>query len=570
MRGDRAACATIAHVLASEQTHGIQRPPHPALLCALIALVVLAVFGRAVTFPFLAFDDAELIVRNALVHGGGASLAERLLTRSVGYIIPITIAVERGLFAIAHGEAWPFHAMAVLLHALNACLVLLLALRFCAASAPAHVSALVFALHPLVVQPLAWAICLKDLLMAFFALGALHAFQSALRARESQLRWSLTTLALALASMLCKPTSSLLGFALLAMLVTRNAPEHAQATTVARATRLTALLVAGLGLLFGVVSRMAHDAVMGAERLPSWTPLFPLNVLGHHVQHALWPLELHIVYPDPSGGIELATAFGLAAVAAWVAAVLRVRDQPDQLGLLVLAAVSYLPVSNVLPFGRVMSDSYLYLPLAALAAALARFVTQHHASKFLVGAFALIALVLGGVSHAQLPRWRGGDALWQPVVRAYPALFRAHKLYADELVMRGDPKRGAERFVHAFEVGYDPSELLELGAVLSMAGRTADAECVLIEALLIGPESGKAAFNYAVLLTFQPDHTPRFPSVARRVIEDTESLRRAGKIAWPPALRAALEARARALASVEGTLPAWRPRSCAALQPSAH
>ncbi|HMI91723.1 MAG TPA: hypothetical protein VK509_10195, partial [Polyangiales bacterium] len=35
--------------------------------CALLALAVIALFGRIVGFPFLAFDDAELILRNPQV-----------------------------------------------------------------------------------------------------------------------------------------------------------------------------------------------------------------------------------------------------------------------------------------------------------------------------------------------------------------------------------------------------------------------------------------------------------------------------------------------------------------------
>ncbi len=566
----------------SDKLIAVTNPRALLLGCALLALSVVAVFGRVVEFPFIAFDDAELIVRNPLVHSADVAFADQLITPTVGYVVPVTIALERALFAFSNGAPWSFHAMALALHALCVCLVYAFCLRLGARALPAFAAVALFAMHPLVVQPVAWAICLKDLLMACFAFGAVHAFWTALHAAPQTeqgeassdrvaLVSAVVAVLLALLSMLSKPTATLLGMVFVAAVFVR----HREPAFVPRSTRLAALLTAGGGVLIGFISRIAHDAHMGVERVAGWTPWFPLSVLGRHVAHVVAPGNLLVLYPEPPGTPDVYAWLGVACVLAWLGLIFVARRSSGSVLLLALVAALYLPVSNLLPFGRVMSDSYLYVPLAALSALLAlqidrlassmtRFVPR--ARVVLVASLLALSLVLALSSYRQLPRYRGGDALWGPVVRAYPGLYRAHKLYADELLLRGDPERAAKRFVHAFSLDYDPNDLLELGSLLSIAGRIADAECVLIEATLLGTKPGYAAFNYAVLLAFNARYATAYPAIAKTLLTDVERLRRAGKLAFPPPIVTGLHARLTELGSIEASMPPWPMRNCPVLK----
>lgn len=72
-----------------------------------------------------------------------------------------------------------FHGVNVVLHALNASLVLLLLLQARLPRLPAVLGALLFALHPLHVETEGWASAFKDLVMAIFALSSLLAYVQA-------------------------------------------------------------------------------------------------------------------------------------------------------------------------------------------------------------------------------------------------------------------------------------------------------------------------------------------------------------------------------------------------------
>jgi hypothetical protein len=323
---------------------------------------VVALFAPVVAFPFIAFDDAELIVRNPQITAPLAAPLDLLLTPHVGYVVPVTIAFEAALFALAHGAPLAFHAAALGLHALLASQLLSFARRLGLCLPFAFAAALVFAVHPLVLQPVAWAICLKDLLMANLALASTRAFVAA-GEREGHSGQAVRAVLLALLAMLSKPSASLIGFAWLAHLIARRAHGGAPAPALR-----AALATSALGTLLGAASRFSHNALLGANGDAGWTPLAPLIVLGRQLTHVVWPVDLLVLYPDPSD--ERAP---LPAIAAGVLGVLgialltrRVRNSPAALLLVALALAIYLPTSDLLPFARVMSDSYMYLPLACL------------------------------------------------------------------------------------------------------------------------------------------------------------------------------------------------------------
>lgn len=542
-----------------------------------VAVITVALFARVVAHPFIAFDDAEMILRNPQVTGPFASFVDQVFTPRAGYVVPVTVGVEAILFALSGGQAWSFHGAALVLHVLAALQLVVWARRRGAAALVATLGALAFAVHPLVVQPVAWAVCLKDLLMANLVLAATWLFLRVVARDEDagnatgerpagggDAAWAI---GLAVAAMLAKPTAALLGFAWLAYLGARRA---ARTPLLVGSMRL-ASIVAGLGVVIGAASRHAHDAVMGVERSPGWSPGLPLAVLGAQFRRVVWPGDLAIAYAPPASGIGEPDlwlgAFGLVAVIAlgW-----RARARAETALPLAIACASYLPTSNVFAFARVISDSYMYLPLfmlCVLATDATKLLPRVPARRRATVSGAVIAIVaLGVVSHAQLGRWRGGAALWEPVLRASPAYADAHRLLGDEHVFRGQPDLAVEPYRRFLALGYDRGYLLEFGAVLAMAGRVEDAECVLVEAFLLDAEPARAAFNYAVLLAFHPEYTPRHPAVARHILARLDAIPEHAPGALPRELSARLGPQRARIAGAHEPMPRWKPQSCAILR----
>ena len=159
-------------------------------LLAFLALIAILYFP-VVLFPFLAWDDTTYILNNPLVTNYWQQpLLDRLLTPYVGYIVPITVLVEASLFSLGSGTPWTFHLANLLLH-LAVLWSLYRVMR--ALDRPTMISLAavsLFAAHPIVVEPVAWATGIKDLLMAAFALAATRQFILSLGPARTKGCWS--------------------------------------------------------------------------------------------------------------------------------------------------------------------------------------------------------------------------------------------------------------------------------------------------------------------------------------------------------------------------------------------
>jgi hypothetical protein len=176
-------------------------PPSPPfgrqfrLALVLVAVVTLAVFGRASGFGFLLWDDDIQLTSNPTLHALDWTMAWRMFTR--GYAIryqPLSWLSSALLVRVGGMNAFLFHSYNILLHALSAVLLAALLRRLVIRALPAQASdvaavvlapvfgSLVFALHPLRVEPVAWATgwryCQSVVLMLASALLYLRAMDA--------------------------------------------------------------------------------------------------------------------------------------------------------------------------------------------------------------------------------------------------------------------------------------------------------------------------------------------------------------------------------------------------------
>jgi len=146
----------------------------------LVAVLALAAYAPALSGDFLS-DDRRFVVENEAVHHLDSASAIRFFSD------PGTLASERwdGIYrplrtldfaidwAIAGGSPLFFHLRNVLYHALASIVLLALLRRLGAAARPALLGALVYALHPVQTESVAWITSRGDVLMACLFLVAL-------------------------------------------------------------------------------------------------------------------------------------------------------------------------------------------------------------------------------------------------------------------------------------------------------------------------------------------------------------------------------------------------------------
>src|SRR5439155_15572120 len=135
----------------------------PAAL-TLIALLVAAANWPVLRAQALSFDDDAFVTRNPLVtHPGWSSVGRffgEVLNPSTvkGYYLPLSMTSLMLDDAMGGRPDDPrvFHRTSLALHALNTVLILLILYQLFGALVPAALTALLFGLHPLTVEPTAW------------------------------------------------------------------------------------------------------------------------------------------------------------------------------------------------------------------------------------------------------------------------------------------------------------------------------------------------------------------------------------------------------------------------------
>lgn len=136
---------------------------------ALIILTGILVFGRTVWFNYTYFDDNLIILKNinSLTHISGILNSFSTLYFGPYYRPVITISLT--LDAMVSGVSpWMYHLSNLIFHLTAGCLTYFLLVKLIKSKLPALMAGIVFILHPLAVQSVAWIPGRNDSLLAVF------------------------------------------------------------------------------------------------------------------------------------------------------------------------------------------------------------------------------------------------------------------------------------------------------------------------------------------------------------------------------------------------------------------
>jgi tetratricopeptide (TPR) repeat protein len=523
-----------------------------------VAVATAAVFAPAVGHGFVSWDDAHNFVYNPDFRGlGWAQLRWMFTTAHLGHYAPVTW-LTWGLDAALWGvNARAFHATSVALHALNAYLLYRLAAALLRAGswAPgprqlgAAAAALLWSLHPLRVEPVAWASARLDVVATLFALATVLAYLRAVRPGGAPAAgWLGAATGLFALALLSKSVVVTVPLALLALdafpLGRLRAPAGTpwpRAAVALVAEKLPMLvLAAGAGVLMMVINaRQEHTTPLEATTLVERAAL-AVHAAGFTVQKTLVPLGLTQFYELRGalgswtgwiGDAALVTALSALAVAGR-------RRWPAIPAAWLACLLLLLPVSGLFQKGVPVAaaDRYTYLPAIPLAlllgtgAAWCADAVRRRGGPvrpgIVVAALLAVCLALAGLSAIQLRVWRDSERLWRHAVAVDPGSAFAHYHLAGVLAIAGripEARVEYEEALARLDRRRPRTEALfraRLGSVLQAQGELPAAERHYREALRLYPRNLRARANLAVILSGRGED-------ARALEEIVEALRQA-------------------------------------------
>ncbi len=142
----------------------------------LLILITLAVYWRAASNQFVDYDDFDYINSRVVLGLTPANIFWAFTTSKIGYAQPLawlSLMLDSDLFGSGPRG---YHVTNILLHALAAVLLYLVLQSLTAAPWRSGLVALLFAIHPLRVESVAWVSERKDVLSGCLAFGTIFAY----------------------------------------------------------------------------------------------------------------------------------------------------------------------------------------------------------------------------------------------------------------------------------------------------------------------------------------------------------------------------------------------------------
>lgn len=338
----------------------VSRPPHLRIVF-LLAVLVLIAYASTFRYGFL-YDDHEQIEKARYFTDAGWLPEYFKHPTALNYYRPLFMAWVLGNKLLLGGSATAFHVTSVLLHLAVTLLCYLVAFRLTRRIPLAAIAAVIFAVHPVHVESVAWISGVTDPLLAVFVLGSFAAY---LRGREERpaLWWSASTV-LAFGAMLSKEV----GVVVPALIATHAVlfAEGSAATRLRNAVlaALPSAVVAAIYLAIRshVLAGVAHNVSGSTTAMILTWP----KVLLFYVSHLIWPTRLSVYYDlhFVSGAKDVVfPLLLLVVIAAAVWRLARTGDRPllafSVLWILItLAPAFYLRAFNL---NDIVHDRYLYL-----------------------------------------------------------------------------------------------------------------------------------------------------------------------------------------------------------------
>ncbi len=483
-----------------------------AAACVVAMALAVAVYANALDNPFI-YDDHRLIVENPVL-AGGADLRAILWRDVTRPGVTVTFVIDRALWGPG---PFGFHLTNVLLHALNVGLVGLLAwrasedLRRRGLHSPPHVvapvTALLFAVHPLMSQAVGYISGRADVLCGTFVLAALLAARHWLR--DGGWIWAAGALCCWAAALTAKEIAIVVPVLLVVYdLVVLGGDEAVRAR---RLWRTHVPLLGAMGMLVAlrllVFATLEHRDGVAVN----WSLLLvELDVIRRYVSLLLVPEGQAIFHPvSPVGwdraGVTAVAVVGLMSGLIWF----RRRKAPlasfGLLWFLVLLTPSIVLV--VLDRGEPMAEHRVYLASVGLfltAGVAAGQATAVKPSGFmrLLGVLTLTAMVLslGGRTVLRNQRWASPTLVWMEALQQAPDHWLPALLLGEELHRTG---RHADAVI-AFRrsVAANPDNAVahgNLGACLLELGDGAAAERAFAAQQRLEPRSAEASNGLATV-----------------------------------------------------------------------
>ena len=393
------------------------------LALGIILLLTFFAYIPVLQNGLLAWDDEAYIKNNPLIYS--LNLKDIFTNNVMGNWHPITIltlSLEYHLFGM---NETGYHAVNLLLHLLNVILVFYTVSLLSDKMMVAVVASLLFGIHPLHVESVAWVAELKDLLYTFFFLASYIFYLKYLKGFQK--KYYLFALLLFAVSLLSKAMAASLPLLLILT-------DYFKGRKITMRTLIEKAPFFLLALVVGVVAVLVQKDSGSTEFGTSFT--FPQRLIFAsygfitYLFKLLLPLNLSAFYPYPDKITVIYYAYLVFVLCMAAFLVYSRRYSKKIIFGMGFFTITILLVLQILPVGRtIMADRYSYLPSIGVFYLAGEGFAYLWSRKLKLSGILLltVAAVLFSVkTYSRCGVWKNDLTLWNDVIRQYNTVAEAY------------------------------------------------------------------------------------------------------------------------------------------------
>jgi tetratricopeptide (TPR) repeat protein len=438
-------------------------------LAGSVALITFIVYLTCLRNDFVEWDDGAYVFENSHIHSLNAAFFRwAFFDFYAANWHPLTWISHALDYALWGLNPLGHHLTNIVLHAINVFLVVLLAIRLLEAwkertgrnglsSFPsgqailiaAGTTGLLFGLHPIHVESVAWVAERKDLLCALFFLLSITWYSNYVRIVTSEVshenpfsqffnRYYLCALGFFIFALMSKPMAVTLPVVLLLLdWYPFNRIRSFNTSLPVLAEKLPFIILSLLSSMVTILAQKAGGALTSINAIPlSTRVLVGTKALVVYLVKTMWPLNLIPLYPYPKTALLLSPEYLVPiaiVVGITVVSIVHVKKQKLWLATWSYYVITLLPVLGFVQVGsQSMADRYTYLPSLGLflmvglvVASVSQQVDILKRWRLLVGIAGTIAVLLAFIlltylTTRQIGIWKNSYTLWSYVIEKAP------------------------------------------------------------------------------------------------------------------------------------------------------
>jgi tetratricopeptide (TPR) repeat protein len=466
------------------------------IIAAAIMAVAFAVFIPVLKGSFINWDDDVNVYENLNVSELSArSIGNMFSTTVVGGYTPLTtlsFSIENALYGM---KPWVFHLNNLLLHLVCIALLFILLRKLGLSLFVTGITSLLFAIHPMHVESVAWVTERKDVLYGAFFLLSLIFYVDFYNSRRKLFYY------LALGAFALSLLSKIQAVSLPLVLILIDYYYEKRFTLKQWANKIPFLLLSLATGIAGVIFLSRFGSLETGSVMPLVQRIFIGTFsLCIYLFKVIVPYPLSAIYPSPAS-LDIFFYISAGLVILLIVLVWRfARKIPFVVFGSLFFLVNVIFMLQVVGAGQAfLADRFTYLAYIGIFLVLAKAVEPVLAGKYkmlVIGPGVLFLVLLAFISFTRTRTWENPETLFSDVVKKYPNAVMAHNnlgfFYRDQ----GRNEKAIESYTQAIK--YDPESFIAFsnrGEVLFELGQTDKALADMNEAIRIKPDYAKALSN---------------------------------------------------------------------------